>query len=397
MKQHYDVCIAGFWYGPNYGSLLNGYAEYCLFKEVLGKEVLMLTRPWRNEVDNAAKEEMTKGHNAAFLKKYYEPEDISPDLTYNRLKTLNEVCDCFCAGSDQIWNYPMSFSENMFLPFADKEKKLISFATSFGHQRDRSPRKVRPRLARYFRRFSAISVREQFGVDILRYNYGIKAELVFEPVFCIDKQKYYDLAKAGTMDVTQPYLLTYILDPTPEKRAAIVAYSEMLGIRAINILDGQPKNRQHNFEVMNLPNTYQGICAEDFLQAYINAQFVITDSFHGMAFSLIFNKSFIVLGNPRRGIARFYDMLGRVKQLDRLIPDETAIPIDRKYTLPIDYTITNQIIKNEVEHTVEWLRTALETGKDQLPSVETDGVFSRLSCYRSILKDTLKKLASVKE
>ena len=386
MKNHYDVCVAGFWYGANYGSLLNGYAEYCLFKETLGKEVLMLKRPMFSSKDVFPE----KGHNIAFLKKYYDPEDLSPELLCEELGTLNDVCDCFCAGSDQVWNYQMSFRENMYLPFAADDKKLISFATSFGHQIDFAPLSARPRLSRYFRRFSAISVREQFGVDLLYKNYGIKGELVFEPVFCIDKQKYYDMAKCGKFDVKEPYILTYILDPTPKKIAAIRAYSELLGIRVINILDGQPSGRKRNIEAMDLPNTYQGVSAEDFLQAYANAEFVLTDSFHGMAFSLIFNKAFLVIANRKRGIARFYDMLGRVQRMDRLVPSENNIPVDISYTRPIDYTVTNQIIEREVAHTVEWLRKAVETDKDKLPSVEADMRNPQMQCYKSMVTDFVR-------
>ena len=98
MKDHYDVCVAGFWFGSNYGSLLNGYATYCLLKKEFGKEVLMLQKPGVKANDP----EISEGHNTRFVKKYYDSEDISPALPYSDLKNLNELCDCFCAGSDQI-------------------------------------------------------------------------------------------------------------------------------------------------------------------------------------------------------------------------------------------------------------------------------------------------------
>lgn len=120
MKKHYDVCVAGFWYGENYGSLLNGYAEYRLLKN-FGKEVLMLRMP----SVNANNLEDTTRHNAAFIKKYYDQDDISPVIPYSELNRLNEICDCFCAGSDQIWNYRLSFQENMYLPFVNPDKNEL--------------------------------------------------------------------------------------------------------------------------------------------------------------------------------------------------------------------------------------------------------------------------------
>lgn len=192
MKKHYDVCVAGFWYGENYGSLLNGYAEYRLLKN-FGKEVLMLRMP----SVNANNLEDTTRHNAAFIKKYYDQDDISPVIPYSELNRLNEICDCFCAGSDQIWNYRLSFQENMYLPFVNPDKKRISFATSFGKKVDNTPDKAKPNLRKHFQKFDAISVREQFDVDILRKNYGIHANLVFEPVFCIDKRYYEEIAASS--------------------------------------------------------------------------------------------------------------------------------------------------------------------------------------------------------
>lgn len=66
MKKHYDVCIAGFWYGSNYGSLLNGYAMYRILKDY-GKEVLMLQKPGATSGD----QEIKSGHNVNFVHKYY--------------------------------------------------------------------------------------------------------------------------------------------------------------------------------------------------------------------------------------------------------------------------------------------------------------------------------------
>lgn len=363
MREHYDICVAGFWYGWNYGSLLNGYAEYVLLKE-FGKKVLMLQKPNAKEDDP----EITTGHNTAFVKKNYDPEDVSPVLSYSELPSLNDICDCFCAGSDQIWNHDLSFYENMYLPFVNDNKKIISFATSFGHKNDKTPDNAMPRIRKYLQRYSAISVREQFDVDILHDNYGIKGTLVFEPVFCIDKKYYLELAEKSNFNIDEPYLLTYILDPTPEKRGAILYYAEKLGLKTINLLDGDMNRAQRIAEILNLPNTYYDYEVEDYLKLFINANYVITDSFHGSAFSIIFNKSFLAIGNPWRGLERFNDLLGRLKLTDRLVPDQNHIPYDDKYLMPIDFSKANEIIRAESKQTVEWLRNAVETPKTRMPS-----------------------------
>ncbi len=365
MKDHYDICVAGFWYGANYGSLLNGYAEYCLLKKEFGKEVLMLNKVGAPSQDT----EVEEGHNTEFVRRYYDPQDVSPPIPYAELSDLNKICDAFCAGSDQIWNYSISFRENMYLPFAGDDKKLISFATSFGHKSDKTPDEAKPRVRKYLQRFSSIAVREQFDADILRNNYNIDGTLVFEPVFCIDKKYYDELIDTAEFNETEPYLLTYILDPSPEKREAIQFYAEKLGLKTVNILDGVAKDWEKNKQELDLPGTLPIVGAADFLKAFKNAAFVITDSFHGSAFSIIFNKPFIAIGNYKRGFERFIDLLGRLKLEDRLIISPKKIPHDEKYLAPIDYTETNEIIRQEAERTVEWLRRAVETPKEEMPSI----------------------------
>lgn len=366
MKEHYDICIAGFWYGFNYGSLLNGYAEYKLLKD-MGKEVLMLHKPLAPNAP-AIDKEITEGHNVSFMEKYYDPEDISPRYTYDELKSLNKICDCFCAGSDQIWNYELSFHENLYMPFVDEDKKLISFSTSFGHKNDKTPIECRERIKSYLERYSAISVREKFDLEILKNNYGLIGNLVFEPVFCLDKKYYEELMQNSKFHEEEPYLLTYILDPDNDKRNAIIYYAEQLGIKVINLLDGDIYQREQNKKLLNLPNIVENVGAEDFLKAFCNAKYVITDSFHGSAFSIIFNKPFLAIGNYGRGFERFIDLLGRLNLMDRLV-DPRAIPHEKKYLEAIDYTEVNEIIKKETKFTVDWLRNAVERPKSELPKL----------------------------
>lgn len=382
MKKHYDVCIAGFWYGSNYGSLLNGYAMYCMMKE-LDKEVLMLQKPGANEAD----EEITSGHNTRFVEKYYDKEDISPTIPYNQLKELNNICDCFCAGSDQIWNYNLSFHENLYLPFVGNDKKIISFATSFGHKKDRVPDEAKPRVRSYLERYSAISVREQFDVEILKENYGINSTLVFEPVFCIDKKYYIEIAENSRFDEQDGYLLTYILDPTPEKRRLIIECAEKLNLKVINILNGVERAWQHNKELLNLPNTLENVGAEDFIKAFANASYVITDSFHGSAFSIIFNKPFLAIGNYGRGFERFVDLFGRLGIMDRLIADIDSFSIAANIDLlnQMDYSQVNNRIEEEKKKTREWLSYALNTPKNEMPKVAFHNIYPDLERVRILV------------
>ena len=82
------------------------------------------------------------------------------------LKELNELCDGFVIGSDQVWNYGISrdFGKMFYLDFAEEQKKKIAYAVSFGHDVDFAPAEERVKIADYMSRFDGISVRDFAGM-----------------------------------------------------------------------------------------------------------------------------------------------------------------------------------------------------------------------------------------
>ena len=135
------------------------------------------------------------------------------------------------------------------------------------------------------------------------------------------------------------------------------------------MLNGVEEIWGKNKEILDLPNTIENVEAEDFLKAFLNASYVITDSFHGCAFSIIFNKPFLAIGNYGRGYERFIDLLGRLDLLDRLISDPKRIPHDERFLKAINYKNVNKIIEGEARKTVEWVKNAIETPKEKMTSI----------------------------
>lgn len=354
-KSHYDVCLVGCWYGSNYGSLLNGYAVYQILKG-MNLDVLMLNKHTAKKGDW----EIYGTHNEKFIKNFYPTENISPVIPFSQLGELNRYCDTFLAGSDQIWAYGINriFDLAYMLNFVDDNKRKISFASSFGHEDDGTPADKYEAIRNLLHRFNAISVREQSGVRLCHEKYGVKATLVLEPVFCVNKQVYQDLEKHSHIVLDEPYILSYILDPTEEKRDAINYYAKASGKKAINILDGDPRVYEKNRRILNLPNTLDPIGAEDFIKLFIHADFIITDSFHGTAFSIIFEKSFLAISNPRRGSVRFKDILERFNLISRLT-DSKNIQRDEKNLEKINFSEANKVIIEERARSIEWLRKVL--------------------------------------
>lgn len=379
MKDHYDIGIVGCWYWGNYGSLLNGYATFSILKS-MGLSPLNIVTPYNGFEPHAKK----------FFETVYKDSDISDVRPFERVREYNSVCEQFLTGSDQIWNYKPDKTDRRFdkyfkLDFVDDDKKRISFATSFGKY-IQEPENIIAENINLLKKYSAISVRENESVDILEKQYGIKAVQVMEPVLCVDSGIWYDLAQHSKYDEKEQYLLTYILDPTPEKRKAIQFYAQKLGLKAINILDGFSGRYEHVKKLLDLPNTLPNIWCADLLKYYSEAQFVITDSFHGACFSLIFNKPFIAIGNHVRGIQRFESLLSKVGLLDRLISDPNNIPLDEAFLKPISFTNANKILEDERVRSVDWLKKAVETPKDKLPTIVLPSTPPKISTNTELIE-----------
>lgn len=200
-------------------------------------------------------------------------------------------------------------------------------------------------------------------MDICRENYGVKATVTAEPVFLLERDEFDELASHSRLEHEESYILAYILDPSDEKRELLESYAKITGKRLYVIMDGQPFTYAQNEESLGFEGCLPGIGAEDFVELYRGADFVVTDSFHGTAFSIIYNKPFLSIGNGRRGYSRFENILGHYGLLDRLVYDTKIDSLEdiSVYLNPVDYTKTNASIEKDRIESLEWLDKALNT------------------------------------
>ena len=352
MSSKYDIGLFGLWNQCNYGSIITYYALSRTL-EKMGKTVLMIDRPNGNTAESNT-------HAKKFAVENYN--GVTMPMGSADLHRLNQCCDMFMTGSDQLWNYSVSknYGKLFYLDFSADNKKKISYATSFGHEIDFAPESQRKLLQGYFRRFDKISVREDNGVDILKNIYGINAEQVIDPVFLCDKKVYDDLAGKSKIKLPkEKYILSCLIDPTEEKKVSINTLSNVMdGMKMINLLDGFHWLSDKNAEKIGIERE-KGVETADWINYIKNAEMIITDSYHTMCLAMIFKKNFVALPNKFRGYSRF-DSVGRLLGITGKFAYEAEDMLrNPEIMLEPNYAEISAKISSEQKRCTDWLKKAI--------------------------------------
>lgn len=228
--------------------------------------------------------------------------------------------DAVIVGSDQTWR-PM-YSPNIYnyyLDFLEHDTKIkkIAYASSFGvHTWEYSAEETR-RCAELAKLFDAVSVREQSGVELCEEYLGVDSECVLDPTLLLDKEDYLALIGDKYKGAQGEGVFTYFLDTNEEKESAAEQLAEKLDTFTYKSQSKVALSAQSSGNVKD----YGMPAVEEWLASFANAEFVLTDSFHGMVFSIIFEKPFLVIGNHERGLSRFESLLSSLDLTDRLKVD----------------------------------------------------------------------------
>lgn len=332
--------------GHNYGGLLQAYALQHYLKS-LGCEVQTIDRrvsaqPGPTIIDQLCnlmrlalgriKSMPTKARDAEMWRKLAAFRDthlsISPELMSEealRQYFQNVDFDAVVVGSDQVWRPRYSPSLlNFYLNFLNdinSPAKRLAYAASFGVDDWEYPDELSDACGALARRFDAVSVREKSAVALCRDRFGVSAQWVVDPTFLLDIGDYDRLIAAADAGRGDDYILTYVLDFAEDKARAATMVGETLQMPVWSIKPHLPisqvPRRQHN--------SCRLVSVESWLRAFRNARFVVTDSFHGAVFSIIFNVPFIAVGNTARGMARFESLLEQFGLKERLVVDTSAL------------------------------------------------------------------------
>lgn len=207
------------------------------------------------------------------------------------------------AGSDQIWRPKYnSYLEDMFFSFAEKlPVKKIVYGASFGTDEWEYSPKMTEDCRTLARRIVAVSVREKSGIALCRRHFGIEAQLVLDPTLLLDAANYEQLC-AHIPHSEHAFLAVYLLDVDEHLTAEIEKTGKSLDL-PIRVFSSEPD---------------ASLTVEGWLAMFRDAKYVITDSFHGTVFSIIFNKPFVAIGNCTRGMSRFHSLLEQFGLEERL-------------------------------------------------------------------------------
>lgn len=264
--------------------------------------------------------------------------------------------DAIIVGSDQVWRPSYSNLQLYFLGFEYSESvKRISYAASFGLDTlDEFTTNLKSSCSALAQRFNAISVREDSGVTLCKDHFNVEAEHVLDPTLLLDKEDYLQLIDKSEIN-SSDIIMCYVLDKTKEKQEIVSVVQKKLDLPLLHVM---PEKQIGVDEIDNIEKfVYPSV--SKWIAGFRDAKFVVTDSFHGTVFSIIFNKPFIVIGNKKRGMARFSSLLKIFGLENRLVFNKNDL-FDQIYQ-DIDYKAINKIRNSWIDKSLKFLKSNLDS------------------------------------
>ena len=269
---------------------------------------------------------------------------LSTVYTKNTIKNANKEFDGFITGSDQVWNFYLNGDDYTYmLDFAEKGRRKISYAASMGS--GALTGSVRGAFKEALPSFDLISVREKQLKDYIKETVGIEPELVLDPTLLISKKKYVFSGNERAFD--NKYIFVYTVAPAPNIEIKAKELSKKTGYPIIWGHMSYKKKRG----VKNVTDL-----APNELVNYIkNAEYVLTSSFHGMAFSIIMQKQFFydLDNNVKNNNARLETLSELLGLQDREL---TGDDMDLCKSADIDYSAVNERLTHEREQSIDFLK-----------------------------------------
>ena len=262
---------------------------------------------------------------------------------------LNFKYNIFITGSDQVFNTNITktYKKRYFLDFAHQKNGKIAFSASFGLEQFIGNKKLIKEIKKLLNRFNYISVRETSAINIMEYTFknNFNAQITLDPSLLLDEKDYTNIINNDEKIITptNKYIAAYIISneygiKNKETENLQSKIENKFNLKTINII----KNEKGNYNSIS-----------QWLNYIKNAEFVITDSFHGVCFSLIFKKNFAYLS--QLGPTRVLNLL-KLLNLEKLCYKS----INDICLKTINYDTVEKKLSKLKKQSIEFLKTAIE-------------------------------------
>lgn len=258
--------------------------------------------------------------------------------------------DAIICGSDQVWNSELTLESQpcYLLDFPVRNELLrISYAASIGKSFINET--MLETFSRCLKKFDFISVREKNAVDLIKSLADKKVSSVLDPTLLLSREQW--LSLCAEVDIKEPYLLVYSIgsqEASPKFKNLVEQVAHRRGLRIVTF---HRKKHFHN-EISRVPDAGPN----EFLGLFSKASFIVTNSFHGTAFSIIFKKPFFCM-RPDNKNFRQKDLLDALDIGDRLI--DNAPITDKQIDSEINYFCTDKKLQVLQGSSIEFLKSSL--------------------------------------
>lgn len=360
------VGILTYDYSDNYGAVLQAYALSEKIKELgFSPKIIRWAEHYKD----------TLGVETNNFKYFRENYLNRSKLCYTEDELKDEIVDCnkIIIGGDQVFRNWRTNDElsvlRYFGDFIEGNKTIASYAASFGINFFNGSQYLNSKIKTLLKRFDKISVRESSGVDILKNTFNIDSNEVLDPVFFLNKENYEKLTLNCNLYLPNENYIAYMYLQDNSGLAPISTKLQKL-LRDKNIIN----------ICTNENGEYDSV--EQWIYYIKNSEFVITDSFHGICFAIIFKKPFIAITRDFGGNDRVLNLLKKLN-LDSRIKNSINEITSSDLLFDIDWNMVENILKESVKKSEKYLLEVLlhePTFKEKY--FDNDIKLSRLKCEK---------------
>lgn len=364
------IGIVNFHFAHNYGAMLQAYALQESLKELGNESIIIDFKPkeimdgyeiWTVKKIKNIKSFLWTIKNYKRLKLKYDLfEDFKKKYmnltneTYKRIdsNTLNKYkFDAFVCGSDQIWNMDLNCElKEYILSFSkDIKVKKISYAASIGSNKIKKEHvKI---MKEDLESFNSVSVREDDAVKLINDNFNLKCEQVLDPVFLLAKEEWQKVSINVDLE-EEKYILLYGLEENDVFENILSLLKNETNFKIINISPNKSKSEYVDKNLFKVgPREFIGLISK--------AEIVVTNSFHGTCFSIIFGKKFLTIGHSELN-SRMESILRVMNLESHMISSEVKSIENLNYIINDNLDSIQERLIKEINKSKMFLKNAIK-------------------------------------